>query len=279
MLSSVTSHTASAISCPVIEVRNLNLYYKSKNKQVHALDSINLQLNQNDFLCVLGSSGCGKSSLLHVLAGFRKPTTGEVLIDGKKHLRPNSEVGVVFQHHNLFPWLSIEQNVAFGLKMKAIPRVERKKLVSYYLKLVGLESSSKMWPHQLSEGMKQRASIARTLATDPKVILMDEPFSALDALTRRSMQNHLREIWKKTRKSVFFITHDVEEALLLGTRIVVMHPNPGKIVLDISNPLTQQDKSVHEMEKSKEFNHLRDYLLSVISKGSNETVAFTKFDS
>ncbi|EKS54308.1 taurine ABC transporter ATP-binding protein, partial [Citrobacter freundii ATCC 8090 = MTCC 1658 = NBRC 12681] len=159
---------------------------------------------------------------MNVLAGFQMPTSGEVIIQGKKHLRPNADVGVVFQHHNLFPWLSIEKNVAFGLQMKSVSKKERQKIVSSYLNMVGLESSAKLWPFQLSGGMKQRASIARTLAADPKVILMDEPFGALDALTRESMQNHLLQIWKKTRKCIFFITHDVEEALLLGTRIIVM---------------------------------------------------------
>jgi len=234
------------------------------------LNNINIELYENDFVCILGSSGCGKSSLLNVLAGFQKPTTGEVIIDGKKHIKPNSDVGVVFQHHNLFPWLSIEKNIEFGLKMKSISKVERKRIVSYYLKMVGLESSAKMWPHQLSGGMKQRAAIARTLATDPKVILMDEPFSALDALTRESMQNHLLEIWKKTRKCIFFITHDVEEALLLGTRILVMQPNPGRIVVDMSNPLSRHNKSFDEMKHGKEFNDLRYYLISTIRKSSDK---------
>ncbi|EIJ78311.1 ABC transporter related protein [Bacillus methanolicus PB1] len=249
---------------PLIEVKDLSLYYESKNHTLHVLDNINLQFYKNDFVCVLGSSGCGKSSLLNVLAGFQKPTTGEVIIDGKKHVKPNSDVGVVFQHHNLFPWLSIAKNIEFGLKMKSISKTERQKIVSYYLNMVGLESSAKLWPFQLSGGMKQRASIARTLATDPKVILMDEPFGALDALTRENMQNHLHKIWKKTRKCVFFITHDVEEALLLGTRILVMHPNPGRIVKDIVNPLSNHNKPFKELKQLRVFHELRDYLISTI---------------
>jgi taurine transport system ATP-binding protein len=246
---------------PVIETKNVNLFYEN----FHALKAINLKVYQNDFVCVLGSSGCGKSSLLQVLAGFCHPASGEVTIGGKLYRKPNPDVGVVFQHPNLFPWLTIEKNIAFGLRMKSVPKAERKRIASYYLKLVGLQSSVKMLPHQLSGGMKQRASIARTLATDPKVILMDEPFSALDALTRKSMQSHLKEIWKKTQKSIFFITHDVHEALLLGTRIVVMHPNPGRIVLDMPNPLAKKDYSPQQAEQSKEFAHLSEYLLSVIS--------------
>ncbi|MGA9172614.1 MAG: ABC transporter ATP-binding protein [Thermoactinomyces sp.] len=259
-------HREPLTSSPLIEVKDLSLTYNSRNNSLNVLYNINLQLYQNDFVCVLGPSGCGKSSLLNVLAGFHKPTIGEVIIDGKKHMKPNSDVGVVFQHHNLFPWLSIEKNIEFGLKMKSISKMERKKIVSYFLNMVDLESSAKMWPHQLSGGMKQRASIARTLATDPKVILMDEPFSALDALTRENMQNHLIEIWKKTQKCIFFITHDVEEALLLGTRILVMHPNPGRIVVDMLNPLSQCNKSIEEIKLLKEFNDLRYYLISTIRR-------------
>ncbi|WP_231558681.1 ABC transporter ATP-binding protein [Brevibacillus thermoruber] len=249
---------------PLIEVKDLCLHYQSRSHSLHVLDHINLHIDNNDFVCVLGPSGCGKSSLLNVLAGFQKPTSGEVIIHGKKHVKPNADVGVVFQHHNLFPWLTIEKNVAFGLQMKSVSKTERQKIVSYYLNMVGLESSAKLWPFQLSGGMKQRASIARTLAADPKVILMDEPFGALDALTRESMQNHLLQIWKETRKCIFFITHDVDEALLLGTRIVVMHPNPGRIVKDIVNPLSHHNRPVDELKQAREFHDLRDSIISTI---------------
>ncbi|MBY0050323.1 ABC transporter ATP-binding protein [Brevibacillus agri] len=249
---------------PLIEVKDLCLHYQSRSQSLHVLDHINLHIDNHDFVCVLGPSGCGKSSLLNVLAGFQMPTSGEVIIQGKKHLRPNADVGVVFQHHNLFPWLSIEKNVAFGLQMKSVSKTERQKIVSSYLNMVGLESSAKLWPFQLSGGMKQRASIARTLAADPKVILMDEPFGALDALTRESMQNHLLQIWKKTRKCIFFITHDVEEALLLGTRIIVMHPNPGRIGKDIVNPLSHHNRPVYELKQTREFHDLRDSIISTI---------------
>jgi taurine transport system ATP-binding protein len=248
----------------LIELKNISLYYSNENNGLPILDNINFQLNVNDFVCLLGPSGCGKSSLLNILAGFQKPTTGEVMINNKPHTGPSPNVGVVFQHHNLFPWMTIEKNIEFGLKMKSISKSERKRFVSYYLNLVGLESSAKMLPYQLSGGMKQRASIARTLATDPQVILMDEPFSALDALTRENMQIHLLELWKKTRKCIFFITHDVEEALLLGKRILVMHPKPGRIVVDLQNPLSQYNHSVQEIKHLKEFNDMRHYLISAI---------------
>ena len=249
---------------PLIEVKDLCLHYENSGHSLHVLDHINLRIDTNDFVCVLGPSGCGKSSLLNVLAGFQPPTSGEVIIHGKNHVRPNADVGVVFQHHNLFPWLTIEKNVAFGLQMKSVPKAKRQKIVSYYLNMVGLESSAKLLPFQLSGGMKQRASIARTLAADPKVILMDEPFGALDAMTRESMQNHLLQIWQKTKKCIFFITHDVEEALLLGTRIVVMHPNPGRIVEDIVNPLSHHNRTVDERKQAREFHELRDSIISMI---------------
>lgn len=258
-------HVESSACFPFIEMKNISLHFSAHHEKSCVLEDITFQLYKGDFVCVLGPSGCGKSSLLHVLAGFQKPTSGDITIDGTRHTRPNSDVGVVFQHHNLFPWLSIQKNIEFGLKMKGIPRSERKNLVSSYLKIVGLEDSAAKWPYQLSGGMKQRAAIARTLAADPKVILMDEPFSALDALTRESMQNHLHRIWIQTKKCIFFITHDVEEALLLGTRIVVMQPNPGRIVVDMPNPLPRH-KSIEENKHVKEFNDLRNYLISMIRK-------------
>lgn len=244
----------------IIETKNVHLFYED----FHVLKAINLKVYRNDFVCVLGASGCGKSSLLHVLAGFCQPASGEVTVGGKLHKKPNPDVGVVFQAPNLFPWLTIEKNIAFGLRMKSVSKAERKRIASHYIQLVGLESSAKRLPHQLSGGMKQRASIARTLAADPKVILMDEPFSALDALTRKSMQSHLKEIWKRTKKSIFFITHDVHEALLLGTRIVIMHPGPGRIALDIPNPLAKKNDPPQQIEQSKEFTYFREYLLSII---------------
>ncbi|WP_034669160.1 ABC transporter ATP-binding protein [Bacillus methanolicus] len=258
----------------LIELKNISLYYSNENSGLPILDNINLQLEVNDFVCLLGPSGCGKSSLLNILAGFQKPTTGKVMINNKPHTGPSPNVGVVFQHHNLFPWMTIEKNIEFGLKMKSISRPERKRLVSYYLNLVGLESSAKMLPYQLSGGMKQRASIARTLATDPQAILMDEPFSALDALTRENMQMHLLELWKKTKKCIFFITHDVEEALLLGKRILVMHSKPGRIVVDLQNPLLQYSQSVKEIKDSKEFHDLRYYLISTIRNSKSNNTLF-----
>jgi taurine transport system ATP-binding protein len=258
--------SASAAYSPVIKLDNIGLLYAHELTLIQALEDIHLELYEDDFICVLGPSGCGKSSLLNIIAGYVNPTAGTVLIDGKEHSKPDSQVGVVFQHPNLFPWLSIEKNIEFGLKMKKVAKATRKELVSGYLQMVGLEEFAKLLPHQLSGGMKQRAAIARTLATDPKVILLDEPFSALDALTRENMQNHLREIWEKTQKCLFFITHDVEEALLLAKRIIIMHPNPGRIVKDFPNPLLSKgkDKAFNSLRASKEFMEMRRYLIAQI---------------
>ncbi|GKU83971.1 ABC transporter ATP-binding protein [Niallia sp. NCCP-28] len=245
----------------IIEVKNIFLQYSRKQQAV--LQDIDLHLHSNEFVCVLGPSGCGKSSLLNILAGFQRPTTGEVKIEGKSYSKPTSDVGVVFQHHNLFPWMKIKENVGFGLKMKGYSKEERKKQVDHYLQLVQLETVGDLLPHQLSGGMKQRAAIARTLAADPKAVLMDEPFSALDALTKENMQHHLLSLWSETKKTIFFITHDVEEAMLLGTRILVMKPNPGRIAIDIANPLKRHNPTAIDFNY-KEFQELRNYLIATI---------------
>ncbi|WP_410514315.1 ABC transporter ATP-binding protein [Paenibacillus sp. BR2-3] len=250
-----------------IRLEGIGLSYRGVTVQEQALYGINMELAPGELVVVLGPSGCGKTSLLNIIAGYLRPTQGSITISGKRHTKPNSEVGVVFQQPNLFPWLSLAQNIEFGLRMKSVPRAERKDLVAYYLDMMGLSSSAGLLPHQLSGGMKQRAAIARTLATEPEIVLLDEPFSALDALTRESMQVHLRQIWRKTGKCLFFITHDVDEALLLSSRLVVMHPDPGRIVEDFSNPLTSGEgveRSFHEIRGSREYSELRQFLFSRI---------------
>lgn len=248
-----------------ISLKNISLNYTQTSTDFKALNNINLDLYDNDFICVLGPSGCGKSSLLNIIAGYLRPTDGVVIVDGKEHTKPDPEVGVVFQQPNLFPWLNIEKNIEFGLKMKKVPNSKRKEIVNNYLEMVGLETFSKLLPHQLSGGMKQRAAIARTLAADPKIVLLDEPFSALDALTREKMQNHLHSIWEKTQKCFLFITHDVDEALLLGKRIIIMHSKPGRIVNDFINPLSKfKDDSFRLLRGRKEFSQMREYLLDQI---------------
>jgi len=248
-----------------VELKDVNLIYKNGKQYLHVLNDVQLKLFNDDFVCVLGPSGCGKTSLLNAIAGYNTDISGQVLVNGIPHNKPNPDVGVVFQQPNIFPWLSVEKNVEFGLKMKGIHKKERAEIVNHYIDLVGLEKARKLLPHQLSGGMKQRAAIARTLATDSKVVLLDEPFSALDALTRESMQKHLKKIWKESNKCFFFITHDVEEAILLSTRIIVMNANPGRIVSDFRNPLQQyDDNSFKKIRSSEEFGRLRDSLIELI---------------
>lgn len=255
----------------VISLQDICLTYKSNNRQVEALRNINQDIYEGEFICVLGPSGCGKTSLLKIIAGYEKATSGDVVVADQKHVKPNADVGVVFQHPNLFPWLTIQKNVEFGLQMKNKNKKEREEQASYYLEMVGLSDFAHLLPHELSGGMKQRAAIARALANNPKVILMDEPFGALDALTRETMQSHLREIWMKTNKSIYFITHDVEEALLLSTRILVLKANPGRVETVIENPFINElkQKQIKDVRLSKQFVEMREYLISKIS-GSTE---------
>ncbi len=253
----------------LISLQNIDLFYEDDGGEpFEALHDLDLNLNEGDFVCAIGPSGCGKTSLLRVLAGYERPTNGTVTVDGRPHTKPDAEVGVVFQQPNLFPWLTIEKNVSFGPRMKKMEALQRKQRVSYFLEMVSLIDAAKKLPHQLSGGMKQRAAIARALAADPKVILMDEPFGALDAFTRESMQLSLYDIWRKTNKSIFFITHDVEEALLLSTRIVLMYAKPGRIVEDIPNPFSArlQTTSPSEIRVSKDFIEMREYLVRRIKE-------------
>ncbi|MBD2057476.1 ABC transporter ATP-binding protein [Oculatella sp. FACHB-28] len=250
----------------IAQISELGLTFGAGNAQVEVLKSINLEIKAGDFVCVLGSSGCGKTTLLRALAGYQRPTQGTVTVSGKAHTKPDANVGVVFQRPNLFPWLTIAKNVEFGPKMRQISKQERRQRVSYYLEMVGLDYAARLLPYQLSGGMQQRAAIARTLAANPSLILMDEPFGALDALTRESMQTHLRDIWHRTGKTIFFITHDVEEAMLLSTRLLVMHARPGRIVKDITNPFANRlgKESTASLRSSKEFIEVRESLVSGI---------------
>ncbi|MCC9296100.1 ABC transporter ATP-binding protein [Clostridium sp. WLY-B-L2] len=250
-----------------IILKNISLTYNQSGKDIRALENVNLQLYSNDFVCVLGPSGCGKSSLLNIIAGYLTPSEGTVFIDGSPHTNPDPQVGVVFQQPNLLPWLNIEKNVEFGLKMKGMTKGRRVEIASHYLELVSLKDYAKLYPHQLSGGMKQRAAIARTLAANPKIILLDEPFSALDALTREKMQKHLYFIWQQTQKCLFFITHDVDEALLLGDRIIVMHSNPGRIVREYKNPVARpKEGDFRSIRLQKEFFEMREYLIDQIQE-------------
>ncbi|MCD8355340.1 MAG: ABC transporter ATP-binding protein [Clostridia bacterium] len=258
-----------------MELNHVEQYFSQGSGSFHALGDINLKIYQEDFICLLGSSGCGKTSLLNILAGYAHPTSGDVRVGNEPFIKPNPDVGVVFQQANLFPWMSVRQNIEFGLKRKGgFSRAERKERTEYYMDVVGLSKFADSLPHQLSGGMRQRATIARTLAPDPKIVLLDEPFSALDALTREHLQRHIYEIWKKTKKSFLFITHDVDEALILSNRILVMQPNPGHLTADLENPLDKSHTGFfRSIRETDEFWSMREYLIDQITtkEGSSST--------
>jgi NitT/TauT family transport system ATP-binding protein len=218
-----------------ISVRNLTKIYGGLTPSVRvvALDNVSCEIPAGQFLCIIGPSGCGKSTLLHAIAGFVQGTSGETFQDGSKILRPGPERIVMFQEYGLFPWLTVAENVEFGLLPKGIAASERKETVHRYLRLVKLEGFEQRYPHELSGGMKQRVSIARALAPDPAVILMDEPFAALDSLTRDILQEEILRIWEKTGKTFVLITHNIEEAVFLGDRVIVMTARPGRIKAEI----------------------------------------------
>ena len=215
----------------MLQVQQASVFFESSGGQiVHALDRVSIDIAPNSIVVALGTSGCGKSTLLNAIAGFMPLSEGAILLDGAPVARPGADRGVVFQKDALLPWKSVIDNVALGLAFAGVPRRERRRQALALLKLVHLEDFADAQPYELSGGMRQRVGIARALATDPKILLMDEPFGALDSLTREQMQDLLIEVWAKTEKQIFFITHSIEEALLLGTTVVVMSPRPGRIV-------------------------------------------------
>ncbi len=222
---------------PHIEVRDISLVYDTPSGKVTGVERASFEMEQSQFLCLVGPSGCGKTTLLNIVAGFLTPTAGEIRIGGKPVTGSGMDRGVVFQDFaQLFPWRTALGNVAFGLEMKGVPRAERETIALNQLKLVKLEKFAQSYPHHLSGGMQQRVAIARALAYNPSVLLMDEPFAALDALTRDSMQRLLAEVWRETRKTVIYVTHNVAEAVFLADRVIVMTPHPGKVKAEV--PIT-----------------------------------------
>ena len=214
----------------------------SPNHQQLVLDRINLDIYPREFVCIVGASGCGKSTLLNIVAGLLPPSSGKVAVDGKESLGPGADRGMVFQNYTLFPWLTVADNIGFGLELKKIPKARRREIVSYYLEIIGLTQFANAYPKQLSGGMKQRVAIARALANEPEMLLLDEPFGALDAQTKEQMQEFLLDLWHKTHITVLMITHDVEEAIFLSQRIYVMSDRPGRIKEEIKIDLpTQRD--------------------------------------
>jgi NitT/TauT family transport system ATP-binding protein len=216
-----------------IVIDNVSKVFDGDGRRMVALQDISLEIPHGQFVCLLGPSGCGKSTLLNAIAGFAPPTSGRVLADGVPVAGPGPERGMVFQEYALFPWMTVEQNVGFGLEIKGMPRAQIQARVGELLKLLSLEDFAKRYPKDLSGGMRQRVAIARVLALDSPIMLMDEPFGALDALTRRNLQDELLRLWAELKKTVIFVTHSIEEAIYLADRIVVMTYRPGTIKRDL----------------------------------------------
>jgi NitT/TauT family transport system ATP-binding protein len=220
---------------PHIEIRDVSLVYDTPAGRVTGLQSASIDIEQSEFFCIVGPSGCGKSTLLNIIAGFLPPSGGEIRIGGKVLTGHGHDRGIVFQDFaQLFPWRTALGNVAFGLEMKGMAKVEREQIALQQLALVKLEKFAGAYPHHLSGGMQQRVAIARALAYNPAVLLMDEPFAALDALTRDDMQRLLAEVWRETRKTVIYVTHNVAEAVYLADRVLVMTPHPGRVKAEVA---------------------------------------------
>src|SRR5215218_7288314 len=219
---------------PHIEVADVSLTYDTPSGQVPGVDGVSIDIEASEFLCIVGPSGCGKSTLLNIIAGFLSPTAGEIRIGGKVVTGHGLDRGVVFQDFaQLFPWRTALGNVTFGLEMKGVGKTERERIALEQLRLVKLEKFARSYPHHLSGGMQQRVAIARALAYNPSVLLMDEPFAALDALTRDDMQRLLADVWRETGKTIIYVTHNVAEAVYLADRVIVMTPHPGMVKYDI----------------------------------------------
>lgn len=230
----------------ILEVNDVSLDYKSATGVINALQSVSFDVFEGEFVCVLGPSGCGKSTLLRLIAGFEHVSSGEILLEGKLIEGIDSNRGVVFQRDNLFEWFSVRKNIDYGLRMHGkLSKAEIRKKTDDMLKLMRLSGFSEKKVYELSGGMRQRVSIGRTLINDPEILLMDEPFSALDALTREQLQDALRDLWIANKNTIFFITHDIDEALVMGTRILVMSSRPGRILRDVPLNYTYQISEEH----------------------------------
>src|SRR5438067_9274940 len=241
-----------------LAINNVSKSFQSASGKVLALDRVSLNVAEAEFVCLVGASGCGKSTLLNIIAGLEKPDSGEVLADGKPVTAPGRERLVMFQEPALFPWLTVFGNVLFGLNLKPnLSRKDRHDVAKYYLELVGLSRFERANIHELSGGMKQRVSLARALAPNPRVLLMDEPFAALDALTREQLYGDIQRIWKARNKTIVFVTHNVREAACLGDRVLVFSPHPGRIreefAVDLSRPrdINSVDLAAHATEITK----------------------------
>ncbi len=241
-----------------LDVEHVTKVYHAKKGDVLALDDISLHVKPNEFLTLLGTSGCGKSTLLRIICGLEDTTSGDVINQGKKIKGPGADRGMVFQAYNLFPWMTISENIQFGLKQKHASKKQAKEIAEHYANMVGLKDFQTQYPNSLSGGMRQRVAIARALANDPSVLLLDEPFGALDMQTRGVMQELLLDLWQKSPKTIIMVTHDIEEAIFLADRVAIMSARPGKIkeIIDVSEglprPRNYHVKTTEQFIKYKE---------------------------
>ena len=257
-----------SVTGPSLRLDGVRHVYPSRGGNVAALDSIDLTVDAGAFVTVVGPSGCGKTTLLHTIAGFVIPTAGTVTIGGVPVTAPGRDRGVVFQHPtSLYPWLSVRKNVELGLRLRRIGRAERKDRAMRELERVGLADFSERAIDELSGGMQQRCQLARVLANDPDVMLMDEPLGALDALTREQLQDQIRDLWRATRRTVVLITHSVDEAILLGTRVIVMSSRPGRVVLDLPVRFADSDRPGIEVRADPDFIAAGRHVRETIAQG------------
>lgn len=235
----------------MLQVKNLSKIYDNNGKQIEAINNLSFEIGDKQFVAIVGPSGCGKTTILKIIAGLLESTNGEVRLDKKNVSEPSSDRGMVFQNFTLFPWLTVKNNISFGLNLKNIDQKEKDKIVKHYLKVTDLENFADYYPKNLSGGMQQRVAIARTLANSPKILLMDEPFGSLDSQTRSAMQEFLTKLWESEQKTVLFITHDVEEAIFLADKVILLTQRPAKIkkeyLVDFQRP------RLHNLKFSEEF--------------------------
>jgi NitT/TauT family transport system ATP-binding protein len=259
------------VSAPKITIRDLSVEYVSEERRERhiAIEGLSLDILENEFLCVAGPSGCGKSTLIAAIAGFLKPRAGSLLMDGQPIGAPGADRGVVFQEYALLPWRNVVENVALGLKLRGMPKAERHRIAQRFLTITNLTEAAEKYPHELSGGMKQRVAVARTLANTPQVMLMDEPFAAVDAQTRMTLQEELIRIWEQSKVTVLFVTHSVEEAVFLGDRVAVLSPRPARLKEIVPVNIPRARRTWEKMNTDPEFIALRDRVLQLVRGTGN----------